>query len=84
MYRLMFTLVLQRFDAEAVHRLTIRALQAISARPFAPSFDLMFDTCTLAVFSLMNRSVAISRFVRPSVRRSSTSCSRRVSLNGIP
>ncbi|HEY9523675.1 MAG TPA: quinone-dependent dihydroorotate dehydrogenase [Thermopolyspora sp.] len=35
MYRLMFTLVLQRFDAEAVHRLTIRALQAISARPFA-------------------------------------------------
>ncbi len=41
------------------------AIAAISARPFALSFDLMFETCTLAVFSLMNRSVAISRFVRP-------------------
>jgi len=37
------------------------AIAAISARPFAASFDLMFETCTLAVFSLMNRSVAISR-----------------------
>jgi len=55
------------------------AIAAISARPFAPSFDLMFETCTLAVFSLMNRSVAISRFVRPRVSRSRTSCSRGVS-----
>ena len=49
------------------------AIAAISARPFAASFDLMFETCTLAVFSLMNRSVAISRLVRPSA----LSCGRR-------
>ena len=60
------------------------AIAAISARPLAPSFDLMFETCTLAVFSLMNRSTAISQFVCPAVRRSSTSCSRLVSAEGGP
>ncbi|MBO3750493.1 quinone-dependent dihydroorotate dehydrogenase [Streptosporangiaceae bacterium NEAU-GS5] len=35
MYRLIFTQVLRRFDAEAVHRLTLRALRLLGALPFA-------------------------------------------------
>src|ERR1044072_6854810 len=33
MYRLVFTQVLRRFDAEAVHHLTVRALALLSALP---------------------------------------------------
>ncbi|MBB5082176.1 quinone-dependent dihydroorotate dehydrogenase [Nonomuraea endophytica] len=35
MYRLFFTLVLRRFDAESVHHATVRALAVLSALPFA-------------------------------------------------
>ncbi|MEV4887960.1 quinone-dependent dihydroorotate dehydrogenase [Nonomuraea sp. NPDC055795] len=34
MYRLFFTLVLRRFDAESVHHATVRALAVLSALPF--------------------------------------------------
>ncbi|GII77423.1 dihydroorotate dehydrogenase (quinone) [Sphaerisporangium rufum] len=35
MYRLLFALVLRRFDAETVHHVTIRALRVLSLAPFA-------------------------------------------------
>ena len=58
------------------------AIAAAWARERAPSLARMRDTCTLAVFSLMNRRSPIWRFVRPAATRSSTSSSRAVSPKG--
>ncbi len=59
-----------------------RARAAASARLRTPSLASRFDTCTLTVFSLMNSCRAISRLLRPSTSRASTSRSRAVSASG--
>src|SRR3954452_1170587 len=58
------------------------ATAAASTRPLTPSLARMFDTCTLAVFGLMNSALAIWPLDRPAATRSSTSRSRSVSPNG--
>ncbi|MGH3263660.1 MAG: hypothetical protein ACRDNS_16895, partial [Trebonia sp.] len=54
-------------------------MAAASVRLAAPSLARMFDTCTLAVFGVMNSSAPISRFDLPLTSRLSTSRSRSVS-----
>ena len=63
-------------------RPTVPAIAAAWARERAPSLARMRDTCTLAVFSLMNSASPIWRFVRPAATRASTSSSRAVSPKG--
>ena len=52
---------------------------AASTRLVTPSLLRMFETCSVAVFGLMNSVSAICRFVRPVATRARTSCSRAVS-----
>ena len=61
-----------------------RARAAASPRLATPSLPSRFDTCTLTVFSLMNRSAAIVLLVAPVARRSRTSRSRGVSRLTVP
>ena len=59
------------------------ATAAASVRPRTSSLVRIRETCTLAVFSAMNRRSPISRFVAPAATSSSTCSSRGVSPNGV-
>ena len=54
-------------------------MAAASVRLAAPSLPKILDTCTLAVFGVMNSTAAISRLLRPAASSRSTSRSRLVS-----
>src|SRR5262245_51551908 len=52
------------------------AMTAASLRPATPSLPRMFETWTLAVFSLMNSCSPICRLLSPAATNASTSSSR--------
>src|SRR4029453_7171951 len=54
------------------------ASAAASPRPATPSLARMWETCRLAVFSVMNSDWPICRLVRPAATKASTSVSRWV------
>jgi signal transduction histidine kinase len=68
-----------RKNAQLVKRRRRCAVAAASPRLVTPSLPRMLDTCTLAVFTEMNSSLAISRLLWPAARSRSTSYSRAVS-----
>ena len=59
-------------------------MAAASPRLVTPSLPRMLDTCTLAVFTEMNSSPAISRLLCPAAMSRSTSYSRAVSPSAGP
>ena len=67
------------FSAEGALSSPMRwAVVAASTRPATPSLARMWETCSPAVLTLMNRVSAICRLVSPAATSRSTCCSRRV------